>query len=830
MIDHSQTLPSIWYPFCGTQYYWASMCGIALVVTPLATSSRPANTCNSPSKSPAASFSATSADCNHVPHSVAPSVSEKFDFELQRRLCQRGPDQYKQLTRRVAMDSNGENCPSGWVIAMHSAVLHLRGEGLTPQPVVDSEDNVLCWNGEVFGIDGDDVEDEKRLMESSDTMLLSEKLQAAGEKLSEMTTKDDDPVVEVLRRVRGPFAVAWLHEQTRRVYFAHDRFGRRSLLYRRWGSDDVDMVAKLAGAETTSAEFLQRDLARFVLSSVAIGDNDEDLSKFQELPAAGIYALDLRPRKSSEGGVPSYCLEFYPYMPLLPKLLSAPTSETPKYVFDEFGSKLPSPKVNSETDSCTQGDVNTLESSARALLIALSNAVGVRIRSIPARPLFGGGASVARIAVLFSGGLDSVVIAALTHFHVAAIEPVDLLTVCFDENSGFQSPDRQAAELSHAELCALFPERQWNLIKINVSRSELSNVQKEVLTLMAPCDTHMDFNIGAAFWFLSRGLGELKSFSQTSETVSMEKLNAFLTPQQAGLRELETEVAAFKLFDPNENSLLCPVHQCGRKLKQGCVLGICKSCCLKMQRAVNKLFPDGKEQPVDLREVEGYRAKLISMGVQTESHLDLLLDLLKSKYQDEQAGAPGSTHKPMLCCRVHRTKQEVVDNSQQLTSTSTTQSKTTTTTTYQTTARVVLVGIGADEQLAGYGRHRTALINGGEEALRSGLRLDLGRIWKRNLGRDDRCIAAHGREARFPFLDENVVSTIATFPTSSLCDSELPRGVGDKRALRVVAKTLGLRSCAGLAKRAIQFGSRIAKVSNSGSNRQTQGMNKFSRV
>lgn len=149
---------------------------------------------------------------------------------------------------------------------------------------------------------------------------------------------------------------------------------------------------------------------------------------------------------------------------------------------------------------------------------------------------------------------------------------------------------------------------------------------------------------------------------------------------------------------------------------------------------------------------------------------------------------------------------------------------------YQTDARVVLVGIGADEQLAGYGRHRTTLINGGEAALRTELEMDLGRIWKRNLGRDDRCIAAHGREARFPYLDEDVVSTIATFPVSSLCDAELPRGVGDKRALRMVAKSLGLRSCAGLAKRAIQFGSRIAKVSNNGSNRQTQGMNKFSSV
>jgi asparagine synthetase B (glutamine-hydrolysing) len=142
----------------------------------------------------------------------------------------------------------------------------------------------------------------------------------------------------------------------------------------------------------------------------------------------------------------------------------------------------------------------------------------------------------------------------------------------------------------------------------------------------------------------------------------------------------------------------------------------------------------------------------------------------------------------------------------------------------------VLVGIGADEQLAGYGRHCTTLRDRGDAALRAELAMDLGRIWKRNLGRDDRCIAAHGREARFPYLDESVVAAIATFPVSSLCSAELPRGVGDKRALRLVAQSLGLRSCAGLAKRAIQFGTRIAKVSSAGSKRQTKGMNTFSSV
>jgi len=50
---------------------------------------------------------------------------------------------------------------------------------------------------------------------------------------------------------------------------------------------------------------------------------------------------------------------------------------------------------------------------------------------------------------------------------------------------------------------------------------------------------------------------------------------------------------------------------------------------------------------------------------------------------------------------------------------------------YRSRARLLLLGIGADEQLAGYGRHRSSYAKGGMEALERELAFDLGRLWTR---------------------------------------------------------------------------------------------------
>ncbi|QDZ22640.1 asparagine synthetase domain-containing protein [Chloropicon primus] len=143
---------------------------------------------------------------------------------------------------------------------------------------------------------------------------------------------------------------------------------------------------------------------------------------------------------------------------------------------------------------------------------------------------------------------------------------------------------------------------------------------------------------------------------------------------------------------------------------------------------------------------------------------------------------------------------------------------------YTSAARVILCGQGADEQCGGYGRHKTKFQNGGWPALSKEIEHDVNRLWRRNLGRDDRVISDQGREARFPFLDEDVALSLHKMAVEVKCDPLKPLGEGDKQVLRVMAKNFlpGLARASQRPKRAIQFGTRIAKLANArdfGSNR-----------
>ncbi|XP_037018879.2 asparagine synthetase domain-containing protein 1 isoform X2 [Artibeus jamaicensis] len=586
-------------------------------------------------------------------------------------LKRRGPNSSKQLLKS---DVNYQCLFSGHV-------LHLRGV-LTAQPMEDERGNVFLWNGEVFS--GIKVE-----AEENDTQVMFNYLSSC---------KNESDILSLFSEVQGPWSFIYYQASSHHLWFGRDFFGRRSLL---WHFSNLGKT--------------------FCLSSVGT-QTSEVANQWQEVPASGIFRVDLKStsisksvvlklypwKYISKGNVTKECVDSLTQISAnLPTFVSVVTNEAKLYLKEPIvplNMTLP----QASFDSCCSNISNIshtreilqvfltdghMKEVVQQFIDVLSIAVKRRVLCLrrdeyltPSEVLKTCDRK-ANVGILFSGGIDSMVIATLADHHIPLDEPIDLLNVAFmteektiptsfnkkrreqkncetpseepsknavaaaaaSPDKQFIVPDRITGRAGLKELQMANPSRIWNFVEINVSAEELQKLRTaRICHLVQPLDTVLDDSIGCAVWFASRGIGWLAT--------------------------------------------------------------------------------QGK---------------------------------VKS---------------------------------------------------YQSSAKVVLTGIGADEQLAGYSRHRVRFQTHGLQGLNKEIKMELGRISSRNLGRDDRVIGDHGKEARFPFLDENVVSFLNSLPVWEKANLTLPRGIGEKLILRLAAVELGLTASALLPKRAMQFGSRIAKM------------------
>ncbi|XP_019409884.1 PREDICTED: asparagine synthetase domain-containing protein 1 [Crocodylus porosus] len=616
--------------------------------------------------------------CCVISFSIQHTIGDFFKEDLLCSLRRRGPNCSQQLIKTES-DLSYQCLFSGHV-------LHLRGL-TTPQPLEDTNNNVFLWNGEVFnGIHVGTTENDTKIMFHHLT-----------------SCNNESDILSLFSSVQGPWSFMYYQASTHSLWFGRDYFGRRSLL---WQFNNG----------------LEKALCLSSVSALSGSDN-----QWQEVPVSGIFRIDLKACAATK----SLTLILYPWKY---RFQENATEETLKDGLDQISKDLPTyislamsepkfclvapvtplnrtiPEIKTECH-CTNfySDSVSVENLQRflaedhkkklvhQLIDVLSEAVKRRVLCLfrgtdqLKRENHSVSARKAHVAVLFSGGIDSMLIAVLTDRHIPLEEPIDLLNVAFmskectkskgaskkHENqknqlellacqehfkeldietsnslSCFSVPDRITGRAGLKELEMINPSRTWNFVEINVTLEELKRMrQQHISHLVYPLDTVLDDSIGCAVWFASRGEG----------------------------------------FITNQGDL-----------------------------------------------------------------------------------------KP-----------------------------------YKSSAKVVLTGIGADEQLAGYSRHRVCFKKYGLEGLIKELGMELSRISSRNLGRDDRIIGDHGKEARFPFLDEDVVSFLNSLPISEKANLALPRGIGEKFLLRLAAKELGLTASTVLPKRAMQFGSRIAKMENS---------------
>lgn len=532
-------------------------------------------------------------------------------------------------------DVQGSRCVDG--ILLLASVLHLRGllNVPTPQPATDDKGNVLLWNGEVFG--GVELRDGE-----NDTMVMLRRLGACDTKLDVLT---------LLEQVQGPFAFVYYHHSSRSLFYGRDKLGRRSLVAQLFGSSSKAVV---------------------LISSVAVPrpPGEEAKGGPQEIETGGIFRIDV-----ACGQVEMLLWKFVAdTLPHVAPIHASSYCRSP-FITEEV---VPSPCVVPAPVPGTSPSV--------ALLSVLSEAVRVRVEHIPRLT----GEGQASVGLLFSGGIDCMVLGALADKFLPPDHALDLINVAFvGDFEGCEEfllstiPDRATAVNGYLELKAL-TRRKINLIQVDISTAALAQYRLHILQLLAPCTTIMDFNIGSVLWFGARATGSL--------------------------------------YDGPEEYL------------------------------DNEFCRYSSEDSAPVEEAEG-----------------------GGPVTPPPAGS--STRQRPL---------------------------------YSSQSRVLLSGLGADELMAGYGRHRTTFRKEGLQQLQRELDKDLRRLWRRNLGRDDRLISDHGREVRHPYLDERVIDFVHHTAIGDLCDLTLPSGIGDKRILREAARLLGLQKSSRLVKRAMQFGSRIA--------------------
>ncbi|GAV46434.1 hypothetical protein ZYGR_0A00250 [Zygosaccharomyces rouxii] len=167
------------------------------------------------------------------------------------------------------------------------------------------------------------------------------------------------------------------------------------------------------------------------------------------------------------------------------------------------------PILNREVSSEIIEDEDEFQRITHALYEQLKSAIVKRVESIHPMHL-----ENSPIAVLFSGGLDCSVIAAMICQQLEnqpSRRTVELLNVSFENYrtglSPHDTPDRKLAVKSANALKQLFPSVDIKLVEIDVPYETYEEHRPKVIDLMYPKNTEMDLSISIAFYFASKGSG-----------------------------------------------------------------------------------------------------------------------------------------------------------------------------------------------------------------------------------------------------------------------------------------------------------------------------------
>ncbi|XWS34198.1 hypothetical protein CRYUN_Cryun21dG0019900 [Craigia yunnanensis] len=444
--------------------------------------------------------------------SISPSSKAQLVFsldDLKAALKRRGPDSLG-TKKLLLLPSNTLNSGNSWVSSVNEethvlgnglgvseylaelvfvgATLQLRGVNPVSQPLVDSSGNILVYNGEIFGGIGVGSD-------NNDTEILMQSLgKCCSCRYQEHTTtcnfkgQGKGSVPDLLSVMKGPWAIIYWQESSKTLWFGRDAFGRRSLLVHWPTMDDPRFL--LSSVSPTSSSLQGSD---FEVEKGTSG------IKFWEELSCGIFSMPVDATKSDGRFLGEIKKHEWTNVMLKELIEWERVSVEPKSEELHFSR---SKSLNAECDTNLASSV-----SVQNVLTALRESMMRRIsqHKIYQAVTFGARQKeTVPVAVLFSGGLDSMILAALLDECLDPNYEIDLLNVSFD---GESAPDRISAKAGVKELRRVAPLRRWRLVHIDADLSKLTWEKKHVLSLINPANTYMDLNIGIALWLAAHGEG-----------------------------------------------------------------------------------------------------------------------------------------------------------------------------------------------------------------------------------------------------------------------------------------------------------------------------------
>ena len=421
-------------------------------------------------------------------------------------IAARGPDEVAEKF---------EHLTENWDGHFAASVLWMQGPSLTSQPAVDSSGNVLLWNGDVFS--GNLAQDN-----ICDTDVVLSALQSSSN------------VVSVFREIRGPYSFVYYQKSGNLLYFGRDIIGRHSLLLKSNTDENVLTLTSVASKEITgivevpAIGIFAMNLANPTINLACYPWREPDLRFTDVIEALETrLSVDIDIRETVLESDAYTSLHLHPNVTDLEFFGNCPYFES---VYDTLAYLVEDKEIYERVERLSQLLHKAVEVRTRKQSRFCENCAKLALSRENVT------CDHPKIGVLFSGGLDSAILALIADKYVPQAECIDLINVAFENsvNAGrkanvnnekhsaqqqYDVPDRRTGKQTFLELLKLCPKRQWNFVEVNVTQAELQKYRaSRISNLLHPLCTILDESLGCAVWFASRARGTLSATGNVYES------------------------------------------------------------------------------------------------------------------------------------------------------------------------------------------------------------------------------------------------------------------------------------------------------------------------